>query len=164
MKNVSRLPPDTFEHYVALGLDRSYQAVADHFGVSKVSIVKRAKKENWQIRLRELEKKAQERSEQRAMETLDAVRGRQLKVARLLQARALEALRRLSPEKAVKAAAAVSIGWKHELLLLGEPTDRSAVSIEELIKREYQSLMRPAGENEWPEQGAGEGGPHGSAA
>ena len=137
---MSRLPAEAYEHYLELGANRSYQAVADHFGVSKVCVTNRAKKEGWQDRLRELERESRQRSERKAVDELDAVRERQLKAARFLQARAIEALKQLPAEKAVRAASALSIGWKHELLLLGEPTERQA-TMEELIKREYSEWM-----------------------
>ena len=76
---------------------------------------------------------------------LDEVRDRQVKSARILQAKALEALKNLPPERAIKAATALSIGWKHELLLMGEPTDRTA-TVEDVIKREYERWMVVGGE------------------
>jgi hypothetical protein len=118
-----------------MGGDRSYQAIADKFGVSKTSVVARAQQEDWQGRLQRLEAEAHEKAERKAVEDMQAVRARQLKAARFLQARALEALQSLPAEKGVKAAAALSIAWKHELLLLGEPTERQA-SVEETTKRE----------------------------
>src|SRR5688572_15350363 len=147
-----RLPPDAFERYFAQGIDRSYQAVADHFGVSKITVTRRAKEENWQGRIRELEAKSRERSEEKILQMLDEMRERHLKSAKALQMKALEALRNLPPEKAVKAAAALAIGWKHELLLMGEPTDRQATTVEDTIKREYERWMVISGD------GAGDGG------
>ena len=38
----TKLPAEALEYYLALGVDRSYQAVADHFGVTKQTIVNRA--------------------------------------------------------------------------------------------------------------------------
>lgn len=49
-----KLPPETFEFYVGLGLGRTYQAVADHYGVSKRAVAKRAAKDKWQPRLEAL--------------------------------------------------------------------------------------------------------------
>ena len=135
-----KLPPEAFDHYLELGVDRSYQAVAERYGVSKVAVVQRAKRDRWQERLRELEKKAREQADKKAVETLEAVRERQLKAARIVQARALEAMRILPPERAIKAAAALQIAWKHELLLLGEPTERTA-NMEEVVRREYERWM-----------------------
>jgi hypothetical protein len=130
-----KLPKNAFDFYVELGVERSYQAVADRFGVTKVAVVNCAQRENWQERLRTLEAEAREKSDKKAVETLEAVRERQLKAARFLMAKALEAMAKLPPEQAIRAAPALSIAWKHELLLLGEPTDRQA-NVEEITKRE----------------------------
>jgi hypothetical protein len=143
-----KLPPEAFDFYLELGLDRSYREVADHFGVSKVSVAARAKKENWQGRLREVEKEAHRRAEEKAVAAMEAVRERQLQGARFLQARALEALRGLPPEKGVRAAAALNIAWKHELLLLGDPTERQAQTIEEVVRRESERWLALAGGEE----------------
>lgn len=142
-----RLPPEAFEFYFSLGTERSYQAVAEHFGAAKVTVTRLAKEENWQGRLRELEQKARERSEKRIVEEMDAVRERHVKAARILQAKALEALRSLPPTQAIKAAAALAIGWKHELLVLGEPTERNA-NVAEVIRSEYERWMVPVEEDE----------------
>ena len=132
---MKRLPREAVDAYLTMGGDRSYQAVADKFGVSKTSVVTRAQKEDWQGRLQRLEAEAHEKAERKAVENMQAVRARQLKAARFLQARALEVLQSLPAEKGVKAAAALNIAWKHELLLLGEPTERQA-NVEEITKRE----------------------------
>ena len=51
-----KLPPDTFAYYLDLGVGRSYQAVADNFGVTKQAVVKLAAREKWQERLQQIEK------------------------------------------------------------------------------------------------------------
>jgi ATPase subunit of ABC transporter with duplicated ATPase domains len=156
---VARIPEGAFEDYLALGAERSYQTLAERYGVSKTAIVKRAKKERWQERIAELERKAQQRVEAKAVDQMEAVRERHLKEARFLQARAVQALKDLPPERGVRAAAALNIAWKHELLLLGEPTERQA-SVEELIKRETRDLLmvegsdRGANGTEWAVDGA----------
>ena len=138
---MKRLPPDAYSYYVELGPTRSYEAVAKHFGVSKVTVVNHAAKERWQERLREAEEKAREEANQKAVDTLKAVKDRQLQEARILERRALEALKTLPPEKAAKAATMLQIAWRHELLLLGEPTERSELSVEEITKREIATLL-----------------------
>ena len=136
-----KISPEAFHLYAEMGVERSYQAVADHYGVSKVAVVKRAKKENWQSRLRELEGRAREEADKKAVDSLEVVHARQLKAARYLQSKAVEAMKSLPPERAVRAAAALNIGWKHELLLLGEPTERQA-NVEEIIRRETRELLK----------------------
>jgi len=141
----NKLPLEAFEYYAGLGPSRSYQAVADHFKVAKGTVFQRAKKEDWPERIRALEKDARQKSEKRAQDALEAVRERQLKQARFVQAQALSAMKEATPKDAVKIAAALAIGWKHELLLLGEPTERSA-NVEEIVRREYENWMVSEGD------------------
>jgi len=136
-----RLPADAFEHYFSLGIDRSYEAVAKHFGVHIATVKRHAKKDDWPERLRERERQARELADQKAREQMDQVIERHLKGARILQSKALEALRSQSPDQALRAATALNIAWKHELLILGEPTDRQAQTIEEVTRREVHNLL-----------------------
>ena len=135
-----KLPRESFEEYIAMGVSRSYQAIAEHYGVSKVAVTNRARSEKWQERLVALEEQARERFTREAQDEMNVVRARQLKAARALQAKALEMLRDLKPERAIKAATALKIGWMHELLLLGEPTERQD-SVEEVTRREVHQLL-----------------------
>ena len=139
---MKRLPSESFDHYLELGPTRSYEAVAQKYGVSKVTVVRHANKNRWQQRLREAEQKAREEQNKRAVDTLQAVKERQLTEARILEHRALEALKALPPEKASKAAMMLQIAWRHELLLLGEPSERTEISIEEVTQREIQTLLK----------------------
>lgn len=138
---MSRVPSTAYEDYLALGEERSYRALAEQLGVSRTAIVNRAKKEKWQERIAALEREARRLMEEQAVNEMKAVRARHLKEARFLQARALQVLRDQPPERGIRAATALAAAWKHELLLLGEPTERSA-NVEELIKRETQELLR----------------------
>lgn len=138
---MNRLPQEAFSYYVELGPARSYEAVAKKFGVSKVTVVNRAAKERWQERLREAEEEARRQANRKAADTLQEVKARQLQEARILEHRALEALKTLPPDKAVKAAVMLQIAWRQELLLLGEATERSELSIEEVTQREIQTLL-----------------------
>jgi len=139
---MKRLPIEAFDHYVELGPERSYEAVAEKFGVSRATVLRHAEKHRWQERLREAEKDARAEAHKRAVETLQAVKDRQLQEARILERRALEALKTLPPEKAAKAAAMLQIAWRHELLLLGEPSERTELTIEEVTQREMRTLLR----------------------
>ena len=135
-----KLPPESYEYYVSLGLDRSYAKVAEHYGVSKVAVTNRATQEGWQDRVRELEAQARAKSEKRAVEDMAAVREGHLKTARFLQVRAIEALRSMPLAKAADAVRALDLGWKHEMLLLGEPTERHS-NIEEIVRHEYREWL-----------------------
>ena len=149
-----RLPHDALQYYYELGVDRSYEAVAAHYGVSKATVVRQAKSSRWQDRLRELEEKARQAFEKKVADQMEAVRERQLKAARALQSRAIELLMNPDPATAVKAAPALGIGWKHELLLLGDPTERSAVDIAALVERESKRWLVPVGDGK--ESGGGD--------
>ena len=143
-----KIPPDAFSYYVGLGPDRSYQAVADHYVASKQAVVKVAKRERWQERLLEIERKAQEGADQRAVDSLEAMNERHLKTLTAIQARALEALRAMPLASAMEAVRALDICITKERLVRGEPSDRTAVSVEDAIKREYERWMVPAAEED----------------
>jgi hypothetical protein len=132
-----KLPLDAaFDFYVSLGVGRSYQAVATHFKASKVAVTNLATKQGWQQKLVALEAKSREKREQKVAESLDQVHERHLTAARVIQAKALEALKMMRLEDAMDAVRALDMGLKQERLLLGEPTDRTAVEIGEIVRRE----------------------------
>jgi len=159
-----KLPIESFDFYVGLGVGRSYSAVAAHYGVSKVAVTNLATKEAWQKRLADLETKARRASEEKNLETLEEVHARHRRIARAIQAKALEALTHWSLDNAMDAVRALELGVRQERLLIGEPTDRNAISIEETIRKEYERVMRPAGEADWPDPPASTGAASGSAA
>jgi hypothetical protein len=151
-----KLPPDAFDHYLSLGLARSYTSVAKRYAVSKVTVTKRAKKEGWQRRVLEIEAKARTASDEKAAETMEAINARHLRSARVIQAKALEALKSMSLGTAMDAVKALHLGVQQERLILGEPTDRNAVNVEDVIKREYEKLMVSDGDGEDEDGGEGE--------
>ncbi len=50
---------------------------------------------------------------------LEAVKARQLKASRFIQARALAAIKSQPAEKGLRSVSALILAWKHELYLLG---------------------------------------------
>jgi len=138
---MAKIPHDAFMFYFGLGPDRSYQAVADRFGVTKRTVCSVAKKEGWQGKVTELEQKAREATEQEAVESLKAMNTRHLKSIRVIQGKALEALRSKSLTTAWEAARALSLSIKEERLIQGEPTDRSAIKVEDVIRKEYDRWL-----------------------
>ena len=149
-----KVPDDAFERYVALGPDRSYQALAEKLGVEKRTIVRVASKERWAERLAKVQTDARAATDKKLVADLQAVRERQLMETRALRGMALRAMKEMPPERALKAvSAALSVAWKQELLLLGEPTDRQASTVEEVTKREIQTLILGAGEeDDWGDE------------
>ena len=143
-----KLPTDAFDVYMSLGPGRSYQAVADHFGVSKRAVTNRATKEHWQQRAAVIEAKARQGAEQRLVETLEDMNTRHLKSLRVVQARAIEALRAMPLQSAIEAVRALDIGIRQERLIRGEPSERTAVQLEEIIRNEYSRWMTRDGEED----------------
>ncbi len=138
---MNRLPENAFEYYVELGEARSYQAVADHFGVSKKTVTKHAKRDGWQERLVLAQRTAQAKSATRIVESLEEMNLRHLKTAQLLQKKSLETLKTHPLTSAIEAVRTLELGIKQERLIRGEPTERTATSVEEVIRREYERWM-----------------------
>lgn len=147
---MKRVPKTAFEDYVAMGDDRSYSALARRYGVSRTAVANRARREDWQERLAEADARARQRAQEKAVNDLEEVYARHLKEVRFLQARALQVLKDQPPERGIRAASALAIAWKHELLLLGEPTERTA-SVEELIRHEMRTLLKAVRDDDIPE-------------
>jgi tetratricopeptide (TPR) repeat protein len=113
-----KIPADAFDFYFGLGAQRSYQAVADRYQVSKRAVTKLAAKEHWQERVEELEKKARQTIEQKAVENLGNLNDRHLKLLRVIQARALETLKSMPLKTAMDAVRALDLSIRQERLLL----------------------------------------------
>ncbi len=136
-----KIPPEAYSFYLGLGHTRSYEAVAAHYGVTKRSITKCALRENWQAKLKVAEESSRSRAEEKAQETLEEMNERHLKTVQLIQRKALEALRTTSITSGIDAAKALVMAVEKERLIRGEPTDRTALDVEALIKREYEQLF-----------------------
>jgi hypothetical protein len=136
-----KIPPDAFDYYVSLGVERSYQEVAKRYGVSKAAVVNLAKRESWQQRIAQMEAKVREQSEKKAMESMAAVRERHLAASRIVLGKGLEALRNMSLESAMEAVKAIDLAMKQERLILGEPSERTALSVED-IRQRYERWTR----------------------
>ena len=136
-----KIPADAFAFYVSLGSGRSYQAVAHNFDVSKQAITKLAIRERWQKRIDEIETTARARSETKAIETLEAMNERHMRTLQVIQRKALETLKAMPLTSAMDAVRALDMSIAKERLVRGEPSDRTAVSIEDVIRQEYESWM-----------------------
>jgi hypothetical protein len=145
---MKKIPPEAFDFYAYLGPTRSYEAVAERFSVSKRSVTRHALKDGWQERLRLIETKAREASDQKTIETLEAIRTRHLKGLRFIQAKAIEVLKGAALETASDAARVYTTALKEERVIVGEPSERTAVTIEDVIKREYARWMVPQEESD----------------
>ena len=136
-----KLPADAFELYFGLGPGRSYRSVADHYGVSKSTVASLAGREDWPRLVESREHKAKVQAEAYAVETLEQMCTRHIKVLKLVQRKALEALKTMPITSAMDAIRALEMSVKQERLVRGEPTDRTAVGVEEVIKKEYERWL-----------------------
>lgn len=150
-----RIPGEAFAYYAGLGAGRSYEAVAEHFGVSKRAVTRVAHAEDWQRRVTELEAKARQGTEQRVLESLAEMHDRHLRMLRVIQTRALEVLRSLPLTSAIDAVRALALTIREERLTRGEPGGAQEADLEQLIRSDYTRWLRVAGEPEPAGQRAG---------
>jgi hypothetical protein len=136
-----KIPPEAFSVYLGLGAARSYDAVAHRYGVTKRAVTNLAVREGWQTKLIDLEREARVRAEQRVQETLEEMNSRHLKTVQLIQKKALDALRTMPLNSAMDAVKALSLSVEKERLIRGEPTDRTALDLESVVRREYERWM-----------------------
>jgi len=150
-----KIPPEAFDFYFSLGPGRSYQAVAERYQVSKRAVTTLALRDDWQGRLRELEEKAREEADRKKLQTLEAVHDRHMKALRMVFAKGVEALNRMAIDSPADAMKAIQLAIREERVAIGEPTDRTAVSVEEKIRSEYERWMTIQGGDEADEDAAG---------
>ena len=150
----SRIPEDAFEFYVALGPGRSHQAVADHYSVSKRGVTKHAVKEGWADRLDKIEAEAREKTDKRLVETVEEMRTRHLKMLRVIAGRALNAIKQYPLTSGMDGVRAAELVIKMQRLVIGEPSERTAVSVEQVTRREMETLLavpddEPGDDDDW---------------
>ena len=143
-----KLPPDAFDFYASLGTDRSYRAVAKQFGASKRAVQNCADREEWTKRLEKIELESRERADKRIGETLDDIRERHMKTLRAMNGRAIEGLKSFPITSGMDAMRASEMVIKLERLIIGEPTERNAMSIEEITREEIRSLLVVVGDGD----------------
>jgi hypothetical protein len=136
----NRLPLDAFQFYYALGEGRSYQAVADKYGVTKRAVAKLAAKEQWQQQIAELDQGVRTKLETSCRESIEAMTERHMKQIRAIQGRAVEALRAMPLDTAMEAVRALALAMKEERALRCGP-DGEGEDVEAIIKREYERWM-----------------------
>ncbi len=136
-----KLPSDALAYYLGQGPSRSHQAVADHFRVSKRTVTATAVKEGWKEAVEQADSRVREKASENYVETLQQMNERHLKVLRFIQGRSIESLKSLPIESAMDAVRAYTLAAEKERLIRGEPSERTAVDIVELIKNEYAELM-----------------------
>ena len=115
--------------------------MAARYGVTKRAVTSLAKQENWQVRLAEVEQKAQSRLEEKRVDAVEAAHEQHLKALRLVLGKGIEALRDTPIDSARDAIRAIGLAVREIRVELGEPSDRTAISVEDTIRREYERWM-----------------------
>ena len=139
-----KIPPEALTYYVGLGAGRSYQKVADKYGVSKRAVTKLAAKERWQEKVAEIEHQARESAEEKAKSEIEAAYAQQIVGVKLLFRRGVEALKTMAIDNPADATRAIQVACREWRAAMGEPTDRTAIEIDEKIRREYERWMTVA--------------------
>ena len=147
-----KIPQDALAYYVSMGPDRSYQKVAEHYGVTKRAIVNVAKRDRWQAQVEELEHTAREDAREKMRATIEATYEQHMKALRLVFGKGVEALKAMAIDTPADAMKAIQLAIREMRVALGEPTDRTAVSVEDTIRREYERWMTVADSSDDPEE------------
>lgn len=109
-----RLPPTAFAYYLGLGPERSYQKVAEYYGVSRQAVAKRGRKENWRKQISIHDEQERQRANQEASDNLAEMNDRHLKTSQVIQKKALESLRATNTMRPKEAAMVLVAGMKIE--------------------------------------------------
>ena len=136
-----KIPPEALTFYLGLGPGRSYQKVAEKYGVTKRAVTKLAAKERWQEKVAEIERSARESAEEQVKSEYEVAYKRHMKALRMVFAKGVQGLSQMVIDTPADAMKAIQMAIREERVALGEPTDRTAVSIEDTIKREYERWM-----------------------
>lgn len=143
-----KLPSDAFEYYLSMGSARSYQKVADHYGVVKRTVNDRAVSEGWSKRLAAIEQRAREMFDERAADIRVEARERHLKILKAIEGRAVQALQKQEIDSGFAAVKALEVAIKLERVILGETTENLGVSMQEVTRREVETFLARADEPE----------------
>lgn len=160
-----KIPTDAFDYYLSLGIKRSYQAVAAHFGVSKSAVVACAKREDWQKRVEQIDAKARASTDAKALQSREDLIDHHLKLWQAVERRSLEALRAFPLSSAIDAVRALNMATRNCMLLRGEPTDR-VENVEAIIRTAHERWLVRDGDDAGDVEDADEvtGGPAAASA
>ena len=114
---------EAFEYYYGMGAERSYDAVATKFGISKSTIFNWAKAHDWQERI---EQRDIENARKLAKKTDDSIvnsKARYRKLIKVLIAKAVGKINR--DELAAMSIKDIKMLINTDMLLMGEATERS---------------------------------------
>ena len=144
-----KIPIDAFAFYVALGADRSYQLVAEHFKVSKRAVQKAANREDWAGRLEAIEKKTRELNDAKLADTMHDRDMRHRKMILAMASRAAKAIQEHTLDSCMDGIKAAEVAIKLERLIAGESSENTSVSIEKLTRDEMARFLTTDEQDDW---------------
>jgi len=151
-----KLPADAFDYYVGLGEGRTYRAVAKYYDVGYAAVARTAERDEWEERLQKITLEARARTDEMLVETIEQMSVRHRKMLRAMAARAIKAIQEYPLTSGMEGMRAAETVIKLERLIAGESTGRTEHSIEQVIKNEFNTIMRPVSarviEREEPEE------------
>ena len=109
-----KIPPDALTHYLSLGPGRSYQKVAEKYGVTKRAVTKLAAKERWQEKVSEIERSAREAAEEQAKSEYEVAYKRHMKALRMVFAKGVQALNGMAIDTPADAMKAIQMSIREE--------------------------------------------------
>lgn len=158
MSPEDQLPPEAFSLYLEL---RSVHAVSERLGIPESLIYQAKRRERWAERATEVDRAAAEALMRRRQEAVRAMHEEHATTGRYLLALGVEALKKLQEKQDLPrysaALKAIEVGAKMRSLALGEPTERQAVDVEDIKRREREEWLAEVDSPRLPEPEDGNG-------
>jgi hypothetical protein len=136
-----KIGEDAFSYWVWLGQDRTYAQVAERYKCTKRGVQKVADKERWVERLSEIEKDAQEALDKKLSDSLVEMREQQLKIIRVMLGCAVKALSTHPLDTGYQGAVVAEKAIKLQRLIVGETTENTAHTVEQITRQEMERLL-----------------------
>jgi len=147
---MGKLSTDAFALYVGLASERSYEAVARHYGVTKRTVVRTAERECWAKRLEAIERKARETTDAKLADELHEMSLRHRKLLLAMASRAATAIQGHPLKSGMEGIKAAEVVIKLERLIAGEPSENRAVTVEQTTRDEIgKFLIDESAQEDW---------------
>jgi len=165
-----KLPEDAFAFYVALGTDRSYDAVAAHFQVNRRTVVRGAARDRWAERLEAIEQTTRALNDAKLAGEIHEMHMQHNKLLKAMASRVASALQSYQLTSAMEGLRGAEIVIKLQRTIAGEPAEKTSVSVERVTRGELARFLTTDAEDDWsrfegkPDNPAGDDGEEGAAA
>jgi hypothetical protein len=151
MTSAKKIPEDAFAFYVAMGPERSYDAVARKYSVSKRAVVKHAGRAKWVERLAAIEVETRRLTDQKLADELHSINMQHGKLLKAMASRVASGLANFQLNSAMEAMRGAEIVIKLQRLIAGAPSENTALSIERVTRDELARLVttEPETDEDW---------------